>query len=111
MSEIKTSEVLEILDKIEMFQGQRAGRELWVDKPTEVQEQDLTNFNRDIAKIRKYIESQNKVFERILKRLGQKEELEVVAGEKGSLEDARLDGYVKGIKKAIEVVKKEGGIE
>ena len=52
-----------------------------------------------------------KPMERILKRLGQKEELEVVAGEKGSLEDARLDGYVKGIKKAIEVVKKEGGVE
>ena len=48
MSEIKTSEVLEILDKMEMFQGQRAGRELWADKPREVQEQDLTKFNRDI---------------------------------------------------------------
>ena len=69
MSEIKTSEVLEILDKMEMFQGQRAGRELWADKPTEVQEEDLSNFNRDIEKIRKYIESQSKVLKRIVKRI------------------------------------------
>ena len=69
MSEIKTSEVLEILDKMEMFQGQRAGRELWADKPREVQEQDLTNFNRDIEKIRKYIESQNNVLQQIVKRI------------------------------------------
>ena len=52
-----------------------------------------------------------KPMESILKKLRKKEELEVVAGVKGSLEEARLDGYVKGIKKAIEVVKKEGGIE
>lgn len=48
-------EVLEILDKIEFFQGQRAGRELWLDKPTEIQEEDLKNFNDDIQKIREYI--------------------------------------------------------
>lgn len=69
MSEIKTNEVLEILDKMEMFQGQRAGRELWADKPMEVQDKDIENFNRDIGKIRKYIESQSKVFERIVKRI------------------------------------------
>lgn len=48
-------EVLEILDKIEFFQGQRAGRELWLDKPAEIQEEDLKNFNDDIQKIREYI--------------------------------------------------------
>jgi hypothetical protein len=52
-----------------------------------------------------------KPMERMLKRLGQKEELEVVASVKGSLEEARLEGYVKGIKNAIEVVKEVGGIE
>lgn len=30
-------DVLEILDKLEFFYGQRAGRELWADKPMEVQ--------------------------------------------------------------------------
>lgn len=49
------SEVLEILDKIEFFQGQRAGRELWMDKPKDVQERDLQNFNNDLQKIREYV--------------------------------------------------------
>ena len=40
--------VMEILDKMNFFQGQRAGRELWNDKPFEVQEEDLENFKRDI---------------------------------------------------------------
>ena len=47
--------VLDILDKFEFFQGQRAGRELWHDKKFEVQEQDLKDFCRDIDLIRTYI--------------------------------------------------------
>lgn len=47
--------ILDILDKFQFFQGQRAGRELWNDKPVEVQEQDLENFNKDIRTIRDYI--------------------------------------------------------
>lgn len=50
------SEVLEILDKMEFFQGQRAGRELWMDKPEDLQEQDLQNFNNDLQKIREYVQ-------------------------------------------------------
>lgn len=48
-------EVMEILDKMNFFQGQRAGRELWNDKPFEVQEEDLENFKRDINTIGSYI--------------------------------------------------------
>ena len=47
--------VMEILDKLKFFQGQRAGRELWNDKPVEVQEEDLENYKRDIDTIRSYI--------------------------------------------------------
>ena len=47
--------VLEILDKFEMFQGQRAGRELWGEKPDEVQDRDIEHFNRDLNIIRSYI--------------------------------------------------------
>ena len=39
MERVKT--VMEILDKMNFFQGQRAGRELLNDKPFEVQEEDL----------------------------------------------------------------------
>ena len=38
----------EVLDKLQFFGGQRAGRELWNDKPRKVQDEDIANFNRDI---------------------------------------------------------------
>lgn len=43
---------LDTLNKFQMFQGTRAGRELWGDKPLEVQNDDLKNFNRDIDKLK-----------------------------------------------------------
>lgn len=42
----------EVLDKLQFFGGQRAGRELWNDKPREVQDEDIANFNRDIEYLR-----------------------------------------------------------
>lgn len=49
--------VLHILDKFEMFQGQRAGRELWGEKPEEVQDRDIENFNRDLNIIRDFVKT------------------------------------------------------
>ena len=43
---------MEIPDKLSFFGGQRAGRELWNDKPREVQDEDIANFNRDIEYLR-----------------------------------------------------------
>ena len=51
-------EALDILDKWEFFQGQRAGRELWADKPREVQDKDIANFNRDIQIVRSALSSE-----------------------------------------------------
>nr|DAP58850.1 MAG TPA: Protein of unknown function (DUF551) [Caudoviricetes sp.] len=45
-----------ILDKWEFFYGQRAGRELWADKPTEVQNEDIANFCRDLGFVRESLE-------------------------------------------------------
>ena len=63
MKEIK--KVIEILDKLSFFGGQRAGRELWNDKPREVQDEDIANFNRDIEYlkdiIRKYIKNEEDI--------------------------------------------------
>ena len=50
---------LEILDKFQFFQGQRAGRELWNDKPVEIQNKDIKNFNKDIEFIRNVLKSVN----------------------------------------------------
>ena len=46
---------IEILDKMQLFGGQRAGRELWNDKPREVQDADIAAFNRDIETLRKVV--------------------------------------------------------
>ena len=52
---ITKEESLNILDKLEFFQGQRAGRELWSDKPADVQDEDLADFVRDIQRLREFI--------------------------------------------------------
>lgn len=49
------NEIMDILDKWEFFLGKRAGRELWMDKPTQIQDQDLTNFNRDLETVRSFV--------------------------------------------------------
>ena len=56
MSKIDIYKALEILDKFDFFQGQRAGRELWAEKPFDVQEEDLKNFSLDVELLKTYIE-------------------------------------------------------
>ena len=48
----------DILNKWQFFYGQRAGRELWGEKPKEVQEQDIAHFNRDIEIVRSALEAE-----------------------------------------------------
>lgn len=52
---ITKEQAIDILDKFDFFQGQRAGRELWNDKPYEVQEEDIRAFSRDVAELKVYI--------------------------------------------------------
>ena len=59
MENLNAEQIIVILDKMDFFQGQRAGRELWNEKPFEVQEQDIANFSRDISLVKEYINSQN----------------------------------------------------
>ena len=48
----REEKVFDILDKWEFSFGQRAGRELWGDKPEAVQDQDIADFNRDMKIVR-----------------------------------------------------------
>lgn len=48
--------IMEILDMLQFFGGQRSGRELWADKPTDVQDADVESFNKNINAIRDYIQ-------------------------------------------------------
>ena len=47
--------ILDILEKWDFFYGQRAGRELWVDKPRAMQDKDIDNFKRDLKKITEFV--------------------------------------------------------
>ena len=65
--------VFDILDKIEFLQGQRAGRELWNNKPKEIQDKDISDFIKDINYIRSYLQDSvvlsREEYERITKEL------------------------------------------
>lgn len=52
---ITKEKALEILDKLEFFGGQRAGRELWFEKNRQIQDKDIASFVRDISDLREYI--------------------------------------------------------
>lgn len=69
----KQEKVFDILNKFEFFQGQRAGRELWNDKPKEVQDKDIADFIKDINYIRSYLQDSvvlsREEYERITKEL------------------------------------------
>ena len=92
--ELNAEQIKDILDKMDFFQGQRAGRELWNDKPFEVQEQDIANFSRDIYSIKEYINSQE---QRIKELTEEAYRLEC---------DLQLNASEKAVSKAIEQTKK-----
>lgn len=54
MIDVTFEEVMDILNKWEFILGQRAGRELQSDKPTDAQDKDLADFNHDLEKVRSF---------------------------------------------------------
>ena len=48
-------EVMDILNKWEIFFGQRSGRQIWAAKSLWAQEEDIKNFNRDLKKVKEEI--------------------------------------------------------
>ena len=59
------NKAIDILDKFDFFYGQRAGRELWNDKPVDVQNQDIEDFARDIKYLKAYINQLEAEVERL----------------------------------------------
>ena len=55
MNEYCLEEILDILEKWEFFYGQRAGRELLVDKPREIQDIDIEKFRCDLDKVKEFV--------------------------------------------------------
>ena len=103
------NEILEILDRMEFFQGQRAGRELWASKPEKIQNEDIENFNRDIKKIRDYVLNNRKQMERIVKRLEEASYMTFPTFDEDGYSNDDSEEVVL-LDTAIEIVKEEGGI-
>lgn len=51
----KIDKLIEIIDRLQFFGGQRAGRELWADKPRNVQDADIAAYNRDMDALREAV--------------------------------------------------------
>ena len=56
----KSKEIMDILQKWEFFFGQRAGRELWANKPKEIQDEDIKNFRNDLNKVVMFVINNDK---------------------------------------------------
>jgi len=54
---ITKEQAIDIVNKFEFFQGQRAGRELWSSKEYSVQEVDLINFRQDCYDLLEYLKN------------------------------------------------------
>lgn len=73
MNSTNNVDVIDILNKLDFFYGQRAGRELWNSKSTQVQDEDINNFKRDIELLKNSFNAQATEIER-LKTLNSKYE-------------------------------------
>lgn len=52
---ITKDKAIDIIQKFEFFQGQRAGRELWLIKTPEAQDLDIKNFSDDCMRLLEYV--------------------------------------------------------
>ncbi len=58
MNDNDIQKALDICTKLDFFGGQRAGRELWFAKPVDVQDEDIRQFVKDVAFLRRIIRRQ-----------------------------------------------------
>lgn len=68
MTDIEIIKVFDVLDKLDFF-NQRAGRELFGDKPTDVQDKDIENFSKDVAFLKVFLNRQKTEIERLQKAI------------------------------------------
>lgn len=54
---ITKEQAIDILERFDFFEGQRAGRELWSDKPRDVQDKDIAIFHRDCRLLIEYVKA------------------------------------------------------
>lgn len=58
MTDNEFAKAIDICEKLDFFGGQRAGRELWFEKPVDVQDRDIKQFVEDVAFLKDFINRQ-----------------------------------------------------
>lgn len=101
--------VFDILDKFEFFQGQRAGRELWNDKPKEVQDKDIADFIKDINYIRSYLQDSVVLSREEYEKLRSLYDCEQGSYMTSSIGDLPLT--VEGLRKAVDEITRLNRVE
>ena len=65
MNDNEFAKAIDICEKLDFFGGQRAGRELWFEKPVDVQDIDIKQFVEDVAFLKDFINRQKAEIERL----------------------------------------------
>ena len=105
----KQEKVFDILNKFEFFQGQRAGRELWNDKPKEVQDKDIADFIKDIKYIRSYLQDSVMLSREEYEKLRSLYDCEQGSYMTSSIGDLPLT--VEGLRKAVDEITRLNRVE
>lgn len=81
MTDNDVIKALDILEKHDFFYGQRAGLELWNEKPVDVQNEDIKDFSEDMAFLKEFINRQKE-------QIKQKDtEIDILIRKKETLKD------------------------
>ena len=105
----KQEKVFDILNKFEFFQGQRAGRELWNDKPKEVQDKDIADFIKDINYIRSYLQNSVVISKKEYEKLKSLYDTQKGAYMTSNIGDLPLT--VEGLRKAVDEIARLNRVE
>jgi hypothetical protein len=66
MTDNEFAKAIDLCEKLDFFGGQRAGRELWFEKPVDVQDRDIKQFVEDVAFLKDFINRQKAEIERLI---------------------------------------------
>lgn len=69
MIDTEFNKAIDIIDKLNFFYGQRAGRELWCEKPVDIQNEDIKNFVRDLEFLKTFLKEQKAALTDVLEYL------------------------------------------
>lgn len=96
----------DILAKFDFFGGQRAGRELWNEKPFDVQNEDIKNFSEDVKILKDLINRQRAEIENYKSALQKIEPLaqELKGDIKELVEIARAEAIKEVLEKVIDLI-------